>query len=146
MHTFELFGPVLKIIKLLSKLKFTRQNAAQRIRQNKIFRGCMPPPPPSQTSRLRFCNKCTGQILGLDTALMVCLHTVTLLLREASGLLNCIMGHPNCTSARFILLVLLELYQPFQDYINCSNYFKCTIWQFASQKQKTKTLFTSHNF
>ena len=46
-----------------------QENAAQRIRQNKIFRGCMPPPPPSQTSRLRFCNKCIGQILGLDPAL-----------------------------------------------------------------------------
>ena len=47
-----------------------QENAAQGIRQNTIFRGCMPPPPPSQTSRLRFCNKCIGQILGLDPALL----------------------------------------------------------------------------
>ena len=34
----------------------------------------------------------------------------TLLLREASGLLNCIVGHPNFSSAPSILLVLLEPY------------------------------------
>ena len=35
-------------------------------------------------------------------------YITTLLLQEASGLLDCIVGHPNCTSASSILLVLLE--------------------------------------
>ena len=39
---------------------------------------------------------------------MVCLHNA--FVGEASGLLDCIVGHPNCASAPSILLVLLEPY------------------------------------
>ena len=35
-------------------------------------------------------------------------YITTLLLQEASGLPNCIVGHPNSTSAPSILLVLLD--------------------------------------
>ena len=53
-------------------MKFTRQNAGECSSENSSkqnFPGCMPPPP-SQTSRLRFCNECIGQILGLNPALL----------------------------------------------------------------------------
>ena len=50
-----------------------QENAAQDIRQNKIFRGNMPPePPPPHLAKLllQICSLyCIGQILGLDPAL-----------------------------------------------------------------------------
>ena len=48
MHIFELLGPVLQIIKLLSKLKFTRQNAGECSSENSSkqnFPGVHAPPP-----------------------------------------------------------------------------------------------------
>ena len=51
-----------------------QENAAQDIRQNKIFRGNMQPePPPTHLAKLlsQICSLyCIGQILGLDPALM----------------------------------------------------------------------------